>query len=152
MEKQVFKQERGMTLVVKTVTRLTLGFILLYGIYIAMAGHESPGGGFAGGVIVALSFIHIMLAFGKEVALKRLRANLLRFVISGGALIFLFMVTTSFSGICVPVNPFSTEKAYCRIFNNSIVIPFCEMVMVGAGLFAIFIALVLLSRADKDSE
>ena len=141
-----------MTLIVKTVTRLTLGFILLYGIYLALNGHAAPGGGFVGGVIVALSFVHIMLAFGKEVALKRLRANLLRFVISGGALIFLFMVTTSFSGICVPVNPFATEKSYCRIFNNSIVIPFCEMVMVGAGLFAIFIALVLLSRADKDSE
>ena len=65
MDKQLIKQEKGMTLIVKTVTRLTLGFILLYGIYIAMTGHESPGGGFAGGVIVALSFIHIMLAFGK---------------------------------------------------------------------------------------
>lgn len=61
-----------MTLIVKTVTRLTLGFIFLYGVYVTLNGHASPGGGFAGGVIVALSFVHIMLAFGKEVALKGL--------------------------------------------------------------------------------
>ena len=136
MDKQPIKHERGMTLIVKTVTRLTLGFILLYGIYIAMIGHESPGGGFAGGVIVALSFIHIMLAFGKEVALKRLRAGLLRLIIGVGALTFLYIVMASFSGGCVSV----------------IIIPLCEMVIVGAGLFAIFVALVLLSKSDKDSE
>lgn len=152
MEKSTLKHERGMTLIVKTVTRLTLGFILLYGIYISMVGHESPGGGFAGGVIVALSFVHIMLAFGKEVALKRLRSNFLRSVISVGALIFLLIVITSFSGRCVPAQLFIAGKIPCRVFNNSIVIPFCEMVIVGAGLFAIFIALVLLSKADKDSE
>lgn len=49
------RDDKGMTLIVKTVTRLTLGFILLYGIYISLNGHISPGGGFAGGVIVALS-------------------------------------------------------------------------------------------------
>lgn len=141
-----------MTLIVKTATRLTLGFILLYGIYIAMTGHKSPGGGFAGGVIVALAFVLIMFAFGKEVALKRLRSNLLRFFISIGALIFLYIVITSFSGRCVPINLFFDKYASCRMFNNSIVVPFCEMVIVGAGLFAIFIALVLLSKADKDSE
>ena len=152
MDGPVLKQTRGMTLIVKTVTRLTLGFILLYGIYISMTGHESPGGGFAGGVIVALSFVHIMLAFGKEVALRRLRSNLLRFVISIGALLFLFIVITSFSGRCVPINLFFARHISCRIFNNAIIIPFCETIIVGAGLFAIFVALVLLSKADKDSE
>ena len=152
MDKQIIKQERGMTLIVKTVTRLTLGFILLYGIYIAMVGHESPGGGFAGGVIVALSFIHIMLAFGREVALKRLRAGLLRLIIGVGALTFLYIVMVSFYGGCVPINIFFAKHTSCTIFNNAIIIPLCEMVIVGAGLFAIFIALVLLSKADKESE
>ena len=82
-------ETRGMSLIVKTVTRITLGFILLYGIYIALNGHASPGGGFAGGVIVALSLMHIMLAFGKEVTMKRLHSQALRLLISVSALIFL---------------------------------------------------------------
>lgn len=122
-----------MGLVVKTVTRLTLGFILLYGIYIGFSGHAAPGGGFAGGVIIALSMVHIMLAFGKEVALKRLRASGIRLFVGAGALVFLYMVM---------VNP----------MGSAVLIPLSEMVIVGGGLFAIFIALVLLSKADRDSE
>ena len=132
--------EKGMSLVVKTVTRLTLGFILLYGIYITLNGHAAPGGGFAGGVIIALSLVHIMLAFGKEAALKRLRAYMLRIVISASALAFLAVVMANFTIRRLP------------IFNNEVVIPLCEMVIVGFGLFAIFVALVLASRTDRDSE
>ena len=123
-----------MTLIVKTVTRITLGFILLYGVYIALCGHVGPGGGFAGGVIVALSFVHVMLAFGKEVALKRLNANVLRLVVGLGALAFLFVVMTGFTKGC------------------EIIIPLAETMIVGFGLFAIFIAMALLARADKNSE
>lgn len=135
-------RDRGMTLIVKTVTRLTLGFILLFGIYLSLHGHASPGGGFAGGVIVALSFIHIMLAFGKEVALKRLYAQRLRLLISASALIFLYIVMVSFT-------PAATLR---HKFTSEVVLPLSETAIVGFGLFAIFIALVLLSKQDKDSE
>ena len=62
----------GMSIIVKTVTRLTAWLIMLYGINLVLHGHVSPGGGFAGGVIIALSFIHLMLAYGKEMVLKKL--------------------------------------------------------------------------------
>ncbi len=123
---------KGMTLIVKTVTRLTLAFILIYGIYIGTTGRVSPGGGFTGGVILALAFVHIMLAFGKEAALRKLRANTLRMVMGPAAFIFLLGVATG----KVP----EEIKAIC------------EMVIVGTGLFAIFIALVLASKSDKNSE
>lgn len=131
----IVRGEKGMTIIVKTITRLTLGFILLYGIYIALSGHVSPGGGFVGGVIIALSLVHVMLAFGKEVALKRLHSYSLRFSISIAALVFLYIVMKPWHG------------AYSQL-----VVPVCEMIVVGAALFAIFVALVLLSKSDKDSE
>lgn len=128
-----------MTIIVKTVTRLTLGFILLYGLYIAMNGHMIPGGGFAGGVIVALAFVHIMLAFGKEVALKRLRSRALRIVVCVAALIFLGVVMFA-------------QKLPWPLFISETITPLCELIVVGAGLFAIFIGLVLSTKSDKDSE
>ena len=131
-------EEKGMTFIVKTVTRLTLGFILLYGIYIATSGHLSPGGGFAGGVIIALAFVHMTLAFGKDAALKRLRSGILRIIIGIAGLVFLGMVMAPFPG-----------GRACA--GNEIIIPLCEMVIVGFGIFAIFIALVLLGKADKHS-
>ncbi|GAH93175.1 unnamed protein product, partial [marine sediment metagenome] len=41
-------------------------------IYIILFGHLTPGGGFAGGVILASSYVLLMLAFGREFAEKNL--------------------------------------------------------------------------------
>ncbi|MBI4972564.1 MAG: hypothetical protein HZC16_01960, partial [Candidatus Omnitrophica bacterium] len=91
-------KEAGMTIIVKTITRLTVGLILLYGIYIVLHGHISPGGGFAGGVIIALSFIHLMLAFGKDTALKKLSESWASIIESLGALMFLSIALMGFLG------------------------------------------------------
>ncbi|MFP4136358.1 MAG: MnhB domain-containing protein [Candidatus Acetothermia bacterium] len=56
----------GMSKIVKTVTRWVAPFIIAFGIYIALTGHLTPGGGFPGGVIIAGCFILLTLAFGKE--------------------------------------------------------------------------------------
>jgi len=146
------QESKGMTLIVKTVTKLTLGFILLYGIYIALSGHISPGGGFAGGVIIALSFVHIMLAFGKEVALKRLHSHVLRFIIGAGALVFLCIVMLLAGGPDNPLRHIVDTVRSWNIIKNEMVLPVCEMAIVGSGLFAVFVALVLLSKTDRDAE
>ena len=44
---------QGMSLIIKTITRLVTSFITLFGIYIVLYGHVSPGGGLAGGVILS---------------------------------------------------------------------------------------------------
>jgi len=62
---------KGLTLIVKKVSQLMCGLIFMYGIYIITHGHLTPGGGFAGGAIVAGSFILLILAFGSEVVSLR---------------------------------------------------------------------------------
>lgn len=61
-----------MTIIVQKVTQIMCGIIFLYGIYIVLHGHLTPGGGFAGGTIIAGSFILLVIAFGSEfLALKK---------------------------------------------------------------------------------
>jgi len=57
---------KGMTVIVKTVSSWVKVLIFLFGIYIILFGHLTPGGGFAGGVILASSYVLLMLAFGRE--------------------------------------------------------------------------------------
>jgi len=144
--------EKGMSLIVKTITRLTVGLILLYGIYLVLHGHVSPGGGFAGGVIIALSFIHLMLAYGKEAAFKKLSQSAASFFESFGAILFLTIALLGliagyfFSNFLPKGEPF-------RLFSAGI-IPLCNIAVsfkVGAGLFAIFVALVLL-KLDSEKK
>ncbi len=60
------ENKQGMSLIVKTVTRISVWIIILYGIYIITHGHLTPGGGFGGGVIIALALLNVLLAYGRE--------------------------------------------------------------------------------------
>jgi multicomponent Na+:H+ antiporter subunit B len=147
------EHEKGMSLIVKTITRLTVGLILLYGIYIVLHGHVSPGGGFAGGVIIALSFIHLMLAYGKEVAFKKLSKAWASAFESVGAIMFLGIALLGFTGGYFFLNFLSKGEPF-KLFSAGI-IPLCNIAIclkVGAGLFAIFVALVLLKFGSEQKQ
>lgn len=49
----------------EVVTRLLFHVMLLVGVYLVFAGHNEPGGGFAGGVVVGLAFTVRYLAGGR---------------------------------------------------------------------------------------
>lgn len=147
------ESEKGMSLIVKTITRLTVGLILLYGIYIISHGHISPGGGFAGGIIIALSFVHLLLAYGKETALKKLPKAATSFFESMGAILFLGIAMLGFTGGHFFLNFISKGEPF-KLFSAGI-IPLCNIAIslkVGAGLFAIFVALVLLKLEPEKKE
>lgn len=63
---------KGMTIIVKTVSSWIKVLAFLFGIYIILFGHLTPGGGFSGGVIIAASYVLLLLAFGREYAEKNL--------------------------------------------------------------------------------
>ena len=144
----------GMTLIVKTTTRLTVGLILLFGIYIVLHGHVSPGGGFAGGVIIALSFVHLMLAFGSKVALKKLSQTASSILESLGALMFLSIALLGFMGGYFFFN-FFLQKGEPFTLLSAGIIPLCNIAIslkVGAGLFGIFVVLILFKGFGEKEE
>jgi len=51
------------SLVVRTSTRYLFPFIIMFGAYIFLHGHLTPGGGFPGGVIIAAGVLLMYLAF-----------------------------------------------------------------------------------------
>ena len=79
---------KGMTIIVKTIASWVKVLIFLFGIYIIIFGHLTPGGGFAGGVILAGSYVLIMLAFGREFAEENLSLPVASKLDCVGALLF----------------------------------------------------------------
>jgi Multisubunit Na+/H+ antiporter, MnhB subunit len=57
---------KGMTIIVKKTAQLIAGMVFMYGIYVIVHGHLTPGGGFAGGVIMAGSLILVILSHGTD--------------------------------------------------------------------------------------
>jgi len=137
------REEAGMTVVVKTVTRLTVGLIFLYGWYIVVHGHLTPGGGFVGGIILALSFVHLTLAFGRDAAEATLPARVTGLVEGLGALLFVGIALLGFLG-GVFFRNFLPKGEPFALFSAGIVPPanIAICLKVGAGLFSVFLALV----------
>jgi len=79
----------GMSLIVKTVARWLKGPILLFGIYMVLYGHITPGGGFGGGVVIALAFILVTLVSGERAGLHLFSMSASSRLDSVGLLIFL---------------------------------------------------------------
>lgn len=53
-----------MSIIIRAVSRALYPFIMLFGIYITLHGHLTPGGGFPGGVLLVSAVILVTLAYG----------------------------------------------------------------------------------------
>ena len=135
---------RGMTSIVRTVSGLVGGMLFLYGCYITLFGHLTPGGGFAGGVLVAASFILMSLAYGSVEDSERSSYRFSSFFESLGGLGFIAIgLVGYFAGFAFLTNIWATVGEPLRLVSGGI-IPLANIAIglkVGAGLWAIFLAL-----------
>ncbi len=81
--------EPGLSPIVKDITRIVAAFIIIFGIYIVLHGHLTPGGGFPGGVILAAGLVLVVLAFGKNFSRRFVTERMASFWDSAGATGFL---------------------------------------------------------------
>ena len=75
-------------LIIKTVCRLLVPFIQLFGLYVIAHGHHSPGGGFQGGVILGASIILLAISQDLRTAVKRMGERLVAILCAVGVLIY----------------------------------------------------------------
>ena len=141
----------GMSLIVKRITQLMVPSIFLLGVYVVFHGHLTPGGGFAGGVLIAGSFALMILAYGSEKTRNDIYKWRASFSESLGILIFWFIAVMGliqspyfFKNFIVKGNP-------GELFSAGI-IPLCNIAIgieVAAALFAIFLTLAVLRVGEK---
>lgn len=79
----------GMTIIVKTIASWVKVLIFVFGIYIIFFGHLTPGGGFAGGVILACSYVLLLLAYGRKFTEENLSIKAASKLDCVGALMFI---------------------------------------------------------------
>lgn len=146
-------EEQGMTLIAKSTSSLLVGVIMMFGVYIALYGHLTPGGGFAGGVIIAASWILLMLTHSKKVSLKKfpdLAASLLD---NFGALSFVVIGLLGFLGGGFFVNFVQKGEPFGLLSSGTVLL--CNisiMIKVMAGLFAIFVGLSIFGRIVSEAD
>ncbi|MBE9514143.1 MAG: sodium:proton antiporter [Chloroflexi bacterium] len=78
-----------MSKIVRTMCNILVPLIFVFGLYVIMHGHITPGGGFQGGAVFASGVAFIIVAFGSANVQKRLKEHHLSVLESGGGLIFI---------------------------------------------------------------
>jgi multicomponent Na+:H+ antiporter subunit B len=138
---------KGLSLIVRTITDFVVAFIVIFGAYIVLYGHLTPGGGFAGGVIIASAFILLMLAHGKDVAFSRLGERTAHILDSAGALAFLIIGWAGLAGGFFFINVFGRGEPF-RLLSSGMILPanIAIAFKVGSSLFLVFAALALFRR------
>jgi len=82
------RQKIGESLIIQTAVRILVPFIQLFGLYVIVHGHYSPGGGFQGGVILGASFVLMVLAFDQQFSMRYMSEKANNILGNTGALIF----------------------------------------------------------------
>lgn len=137
----------GMTLIVKTVVRFAIGIIFVFGWYIIVYGHLTPGGGFAGGTILACGYVILTLAFGKELVLRKMSDMAASIIDNTCALLFVTIPLIGFAFGYFFLNfvphgtPFHLVSAgFIPLYNIIIGLK------VTSSIFAVFLALAIFGR------
>jgi len=149
--------------IVRTLANQLILFILVFGLYLIMHGHDSPGGGFQGGAVVASGVVMLLAAFGSGQIVKWLRVRRLAVVACCGGLAFIlialagtgtsffynFLLGTPVFGEVPPPGP-----GHSHVWSGGI-IPVMEIAIgftVMAGLSAVVLAMARFSGGGEIEE
>lgn len=72
--------------ILKRMVALLLPFVQMFGLYVILHGHLSPGGSFSGGIITGLGLIAFALVFGLERSSEKISEQIMTMIESFGAL------------------------------------------------------------------
>ena len=63
------------SLILRTATRILVPLMLLFSVFLLLRGHDAPGGGFVGGLVVAAAYSLHAIAYGPRETRRLLRAD-----------------------------------------------------------------------------
>lgn len=137
---------KGMTVIVKKTTQLIAGMIFIYGIYVIIHGHLTPGGGFAGGVIIAGSLILVTLAYGGEF-MKLVKEEAGTTIVESMATIMVIIIATAgfLFGTKIFFNNWLPKGIVGQLVSAG-VLPLYNIFVgteVAASIFIIFLSLII---------
>ena len=152
-----------LTKIVSTVANQLILFIVIFGLYVIVHGHITPGGGFQGGAVIVGGVVMLLAAFSSQELKKSLRERVLSIVESSGALIFIILAfigigTVFFSNVLLGTPIFGGVPDFGSpvgdIWTGG-VIPLMNIAVglkVVAGLSAVVLALALFSGGEEVEE
>jgi multicomponent Na+:H+ antiporter subunit B len=125
------------SLILRTATRFLMPLLMLFALFLLLRGHNEPGGGFVGGLVVSATFVLYVMAYGVAAGRRAL-------MIDPSTLLGIGLLVALSSGT-TPVlfgRPFMTAM-WAKISLGSTVIDLGTPLTFDIGVFLTVIAVVL---------
>lgn len=119
-------------LILRTAARVLMPLLLLYGIFLLVRGHNAPGGGFAGGLVVAAAYSLSAFALGTATARRAL-------LVDPSRLIGVGLLLALASGVA----PLLFGKAFLTALWPAPSIGLGSPVVFDTGVFCVVVGVVL---------
>ena len=124
----------------RVVFGISIPFILLYGIYVVVNGHLSPGGGFSGGTILGAAFVLSHLVFGEKYTERFITVDRCSKIMAAGLFVYIglktYHVLTGANGIESGI-PLGVPGS---IFSAGLIFPLniCVGLVVACTIFSLY--------------
>ena len=153
-----------MSKIVRTIADVMFPFAMVFGIYIIIHGHLTPGGGFQGGAATASGIAMLLVAYGSIDIFRRISEHRLAILEYAGALIFagtaafglfrtFFYNFLANTGAAFPFGAYPGYGPNTGELNTGGVIPIMNIgvgLCVVAGLFAILLVMAYATTMKSD--
>ncbi|MBO8153323.1 MnhB domain-containing protein [Thermovirga sp.] len=79
----------SLSVIVRTICDVFAWFLAVFGVYVIIHGHLTPGGGFQGGAVVATLFAFLLVAYGGKKFIPFYKSSLFSWFETVGLLLFI---------------------------------------------------------------
>jgi multicomponent Na+:H+ antiporter subunit B len=135
---------------VRVVAALAIPFVLVFGVYVIAHGHYGPGGGFAGGVVLAVGVVLARLTVDREIVDRCVPEwTAIASMVIGMSLFLLAAIVPLFAGgalldyAAVPIESLTESR---RRYLGILVVEFGVGAVVFGGILLIFDRLSALAQ------
>lgn len=109
--------------IVRTVSKVIIPIILVFGVYVLVNGHLSPGGGFSGGAILSSALIIYATVWGDERAHRTIRERTIRRTVALALGFYVVSKTYSFFTGANGLHSIISPGVPGRIFSAGLILP-----------------------------
>jgi multicomponent Na+:H+ antiporter subunit B len=133
--------EPGRSAILRPAARILVPVIIIFGIYVILNGHISPGGGFSGGAIIGSGFILYITAFGFERAGQFLSEKFIKIITVCALSFYCFAKSYSFytganhlESVITPGTPGAILSAGLIVYLN-----ICVGIVVACTMYSFYV-------------
>lgn len=123
--------------ILQTAARMLMPLLLLFAVFLLLRGHNQPGGGFVGGLVVAASFVLYAIAFGVDASRRALLVRPATLLGAG-----LLVALTSGLPAVIAGRPFMTAQ-WTEVHLGQTVVALGTPLVFDVGVFLAVVGVVL---------